>query len=138
MCLIKVGKKQVAETDILVYKCLDYDTFIEKYVTSFQYFPVEFIDGISCLSIKRTCFNTRGKYINYGIHGYYKKSSADKTSLEFEDCGTKTHYAIIHKGTPYCLGMEGDIVTTKMTIFETEEDYEKYKSNSDVEIKEIE
>ena len=137
MCLIKVGKKQVAETDILVYKCLD-EKLIRVYCTPFQYFPVEFIDGMACLSIKENLFKTRGKRIECGIHGYYDRSNADATSLEFEDCGTKTHYAIIHKGTPYCLGIEGEIVTTKMTIFETEEDYEKYKSNSDVEIKEIE
>lgn len=130
MCLTILEKtnKRVAVNDILVYKCLDYDS--DSYSTPFQYFPIYFTEnGRYWMSVKNFTYSHEGNYKNVeqGIHAYYDKEMADDTSESFVDsCGTETHYAIIPKGAKYYIGNKGDVVTTTLIIFETEKDYENY------------
>ena len=134
MCLVveKGTNKRKAKADILVYKCLD--ECGGNYSTPFYYFPVYFEDGKCVLKVKHFTYNNDEKVIivEEGIHSYYNKSSAQKIeSVFYNTYGTNRHYAIIPKGVKYYIGNDGDVVSTELIIFETEEDYNQYVKSSE-------
>ena len=145
MCLKLASKKLVAETDLLVYKCIDYDKDTDTYCTPFQYLPIVFKDGVTvieggdnALAIERVWSNQLNKMttvINFGVHAYTTKKEAVDTANLFPASGTEVYYAIIPKGCPYYLGLNFDIVTTKLIVFRTKMNFNKYAKGK--EIKEI-
>ena len=140
MCLIVATKKFVAKTDLVVYKCLDNND--RKFFTPFYFFPVKFHNGIfiiDCglgeLIIKqeyKSYIRKRIDVIHEGVHAYTKKEAADFTSSQFPSCGTETHYAIIPKGCPYYIGINFDVVSTKMIVFSDKKAYDNYANEHDV------
>lgn len=133
MCLIveKGTNKRKAETDILVYKCLD--GYCDNYYTPYQNVPVYFKKGKCVMNTPHFSYE-RSRYhtiVKEGIHSYYKKSNAECYESSYYYCfGTKMYYAIIPKGTEYYIGNSGDVVSTELIIFKTLEDYQKYKKSS--------
>lgn len=141
MCLtiLKNTNKFVAESNILVYKCLDCED--DKYCTPFQYVPIYFNNGKTELEVKNFTYSHHidilhiSNTVNQGIHAYYVYNETKEVCKAFGYCcGTKTHYAIIPKGAKYYVGNKGDVVSTKLIIFETEEDYKNYVENNDEKI----
>ena len=145
MCLKLASKKLVAETDLLVYKCIDYDKDTDTYCTPFQYLPIVFKDGVTvieggnmALTIEKVKNAATNKYvdgINYGVHAYTTKKEAVDTASLFPASGTEVYYAIIPKDCPYYIGLNFDIVTTKLIVFRTKRNFDKYAKGK--EIKEI-
>lgn len=137
MCLTILEKtnKRIARTNILVYKCLDYD-LVYGYCTPYQYYPIYFInDEWAEMKVKHFTYSRNRKDVEEGIHAYYDKSVADDNSRRyFEGCGTKTYYAIIPKGAKYYIGHDNDIVVTELFIFKTKKDYENYVKKYDEKI----
>jgi len=134
MCLIVGTKKLVAKTDLLVYKCLDH--YGSSYCTPFQYLPIVFNKGVKtidggeyALTIEKDYHSRYGgqiRVINHGVHAYIRKSEAEYTASQFPNSGTEVHYAIIPKGCPYYIGMEFDVVATKMIVFRSKRIFDKY------------
>ena len=133
MCLVVVKgtNKRVAKVDIFVYKCLDYfyGNFCTPYCTPFYFFPIFFENGEYVLKVKNFTYNksSNNKRVEEGIHSYYNKSAAQK----LEKDGIEKHYAIIPKGAKYYIGNNGDVVSTELIVFETEEHYKKYVEKSE-------
>ena len=140
MCLIVSTKKFVAETDLVVYKCLDKKG--GKFCTPFYYLPVRFHNGMCIINSGlgelfigqeySTCAQKIVDVIREGVHAYTKKEAADYTSIQFPDSGTETHYAIIPKGCPYYIGINSDVVSTKMIVFHDKKAYDNYANEHDV------
>ena len=134
MCLVVVEgtNKRKAEADILVYKCLDF--YCLNYYTPYQNFPVYFNKGKCVIKTPHFSYERNGyrTIVKEGIHSYYKKFKAENIELSYKFCfGTQKHYAIIPKGTNYYIGTAGDIVSTELIVFETEEHYKKYVEKSE-------
>lgn len=145
MCLIVLEgtKKNIAETDINVYKCLDFDFLNKTYCTPFRYLPIEFQKGICKINSIIGCSTYEGIYpfgriypvddfknperIDVGIHSYYLRDYAEITARKFYDSsGTRVHKAIIPKGSEYYIGKRGEIVSNNLIIFEMDIDYMRY------------
>ena len=129
MCLVTASKRIKAETDLLVYKCLD--TFkgingVMKYYTPYQYVTITFNNGVCKMTSKLE--NVVGiRSIKIGIHSYFDKESADTCAISYNKIdGTKVFYAIIPKDAEYYFGCDGDIVSNKLIIFQHEKDYTAY------------
>lgn len=141
MCLIVGTKKLVAKTDLLVYKCLDKEG--RKFCTPFRYLPIKFTNGRCVIESAETALTIEKewhekklvKVINIGVHAYTDKDISDDIAERFPECGTKTYYTVIPKGCPYYVGMKFDVVSTKMIVFKSKEDFDKYAEGK--EIKEI-
>jgi len=133
MCLRRTTVKIVAETDLLVYKCLDKRKY--GYITPFQYLRIDFDEDDTCL-IKGGDGALQIEdvwYINKGVHAYVNKKRADRTSEQFKkDSGTQTHFAVIKKGSPYYIGDSEDVVTTELIVFRTKKAYKKYAEMHEV------
>ena len=138
MCLIveKGTNKRKAKANILVYKCLD--ECRGNYCTPYQYFPVYFEEGKCVLKVKHFTYRNviNSNYIvneirvEGGIHSFYKEWAALRVVNDFhEKDGTDKHYAIIPKGANYYIGVEGDVVSTELIVFETKKDYNNYVKN---------
>ena len=134
MCLYikKNTDANIAEKDILVFKCLDYRC--GEYATSYRYYPIRFdSDNKAELSaeIQKGDFDT----ILTGIHAYrnlgYATNIAYSYYLLFK---TKVYYAIIPKGTKYYIGEHEDIVAERMIIFKNNKDYFKNLEEKLVEL----
>lgn len=131
MCLTTSSKRLKAETDLLVYKCLDSSNGENgvEYCTPYQYLPITFNDGVCNMKSK-----LEGKsnyvhiqHIDIGIHSFFDKFSADATAMQFhKQDGTKVFYAIIPKGAEYFFGCDGDIVSNKLVIFKYKKGYTAY------------
>ena len=142
MCLVVGTKKLVAKTDLLVFKCLDYDKKSRTYCTPFQYMPVTFNKGMKvigsdgrALTIQKEYQERYGgkvKVINYGVHAYTTRNEAEWTASQFPNSGTKMHYAVIPKGCPYYIGLQFDIVTTELIVFKTKKDFDKYAEGKNI------
>lgn len=133
MCLIVLEgtKKNIAETDINVYKCLDFDSFHETYCTPFRYLPIIFEKGICKIDTIIDVNSVDGfvipERIEVGIHSYYLRDYAEITARKFYKCsGTRVHKAIIPKGSEYYIGKRGEIVSNNLIIFEMDIDYMMY------------
>ena len=134
MCLIieKGTDKKKAESNILVYKCLD--SYCANYYTPYQNFPVYFEDGKCVMNTPHFSYERNGRHtiVKEGIHSYYKRFKAEYTEFSFNHYfGTKMYYAIIPKGTNYYIGNSGNVVSTELIIFKTKEDYKKYVEKSE-------
>ena len=126
MCLYvpKDGKIEIAEKDIKVYKGVrefDSDTgwYSPCFFTRFDYNKVETArDGktpIEHLSITCGC-------IHSGFHSMLKEEDVD--------FGEIVCVCIIPKGSEYCIGKDGDVVSVKLIVFETWFDYVVFKLKS--------
>lgn len=127
MCLVASSKRLKAETDLLVYKCLDTSKGRNgvEYCTPYQYFPITFDEGVCKMKSKLEC-DVRNS-IHIGIHSYFDKESADNTAMHFnKQDGTKVFYAIIPKGAEYYFGCDCDVVSNKLVIFRYKKDYAAY------------
>ena len=144
MCLKVASRKLKAETDILVFKCLDYQN--GKYCTPFQYVPIDFNKGIEVieggnksLTIEKEwdfIIKKNIRVINHGVHAYTTKAEALDTARHFhKTSGTEMHYAVIPKGTAYYVGLNFEVVAEKMIVFRSKRNYDKYAEGK--EIKEI-
>lgn len=143
MCLVVGTKKLVAKTDLLVYKCLDYHR--GSYCTPYRYLPIVFDKGVKtidggeqALTIEKVWSARCGNWvrgISHGVHAYYKKTEAQLTAKMFPTCGTKVFYAVIPKGCAYYIGMDFDVVATKMIVFRSKKSFDEYAKEH--EIKEI-
>ena len=130
MCLIVNSPKMIAETDLAVYKILEKDN--NNFLTPYKKCSIQFengqffqvMDGEKVLDLDFI-------YIEKGIHAYYRENTAKEKNAILNEASSfltfKVHYAVIPKGCEYCLGIEDEIVSTDMIIFETDEDYRKYK-----------
>ena len=128
MCLVveKRIRKKIAETDILVYKCLEKKN--GNYYTPFQNVNI-FFDNGKCVmekipNIVPKRVNGR-REIEKGLHSFYKKTPANTLSAYFPR--TEIYYAMIPKGSEYYIGINGEIVSNNLIVFETQKDYQKYK-----------
>lgn len=138
MCLKVATKKLVAETDLLVFKCLDYDGY-GNYCTPFQYYPVKFDGGQCTIKGGDNALTTDNgwdpqighyKIIRYGVHAFVSREKAVDVARNFVE--TKTHYAVIPKGNFYYRGIDFDIVTTDMIVFRSKRAFEKYTKEHEV------
>lgn len=123
MCLTTITNELTAKTDILVYKCLDFDGDI--YCTPFRYMPVEFNNGR--VELKSELIKIGKDCVEIGIHSYFNKNDAITISRSFHaNSGTSMHYAIIPKGSRYYVGKVNDIASTKLIIFRTKKSFDTY------------
>ena len=144
MCLIKLIStgKMKAETDLKVYKCLDYNRSYDMYSTPFQFMRVEFdkngkfafeMDADLLNDFPGVCGKVVCKMVEKGMHAYRAKAAADIISAKFlKDDGTKTHYAVIPKGSYYYIGNKCDIVSNRMIIFKRKKDFDAYAKENKV------
>lgn len=133
MCLFvpEDGKIEEAKKDIKVYKSvlnLDDETGWRSpcFFTHFDYNKVETArDGktpIEHLSIKSKSVELNCKGCIYeGFHSMLKKD--DVVFGEVTDLRT----CIIPKGSEYCIGRDGDVVSVKLVVFEKWFDYVVFK-----------
>ena len=119
----------VAETDLRVYKCLDYEN--GEYCTPFQYLPIVFENNMKHLhaNIILESFNK----IHVGIHSFHDIWYVISTTNQFhKSSGTKKHWAVIPKGSKFYIGIAGDVVSEDLIIFKRRKDYRAYKKEHDV------
>lgn len=120
----------IAETDLMVYKCIDHNSNTGEYYTPFQYCTIKFKNGMCKMqsSLEYT------KNISFGIHGLYSEKTANRMSTCFTDSNTTKHWAIIPKGSEFFIGVDADIVSNNLLVFKTREDYRKYRKEHNVKI----
>ena len=142
MCLYikKNTDANIAEKDILVFKCLDYRC--GEYATSFRYYPIRFDSGnkteLSAEIQKGDKQYVDGEYFDTilaGIHAYRNLGYATLIAYSYNMLfNTNVHYAIIPKGTKYYIGEHEDIVAERMIIFKNKKDYFKNLEEKLVEL----
>ena len=97
---------KIAKEDIPVYKVLDhYDNLI---YTPIQCYPIKFHKNKAIL---RSILIPYKEEVSKGIHAY-----RDKINIRM--LNYKTHKAIIPKFSLYYIGVNNNIVSTKLIIFE--------------------
>lgn len=146
MCLKVATKKLTAKTDLLVFKCLDYNKRKRTYCTPFRYLPIKFDKDRKCviksgdnaLAIEKEWNNGNGVHrmidvINIGVHAYTTKEQAEWVASKFWE--TKYYYAVIPKGCHYYIGFDFEVVTTELIVFKFKKDFYEYAKEH--EIKEI-
>ena len=128
MCLtVKKGCKiEIAEKDITTYKyIISYKncwTGIFFQSPTFAYNELQKAKGLYLVYVniehlQRERYNGT-TVIHEGFHSYIKEPNHfiyDKKAI-----------CIIPKGSEYCLGIDNDIVSNQIIVFETEEDYDRY------------
>lgn len=118
MCLIvKDGCKiEIAKKDITTYKKV-------KILNDFFWGGV-FFGGAFCFNkLEKIITNlsiNKYKKINEGFHSFKRSGYNYITSGKLLIC-------IIPKGSEYCLGINGDVVSNQIIVFRTFFDYIKYK-----------
>lgn len=124
-----------AETDLLVFKCLDhYDSLYQKKVlcTPYQYTPIEFDGNGMCIiesEIEKTRFCNTYAIIR-GVHAYYMRWKGVLIAGLFKETKMRCHWAIIPKGSEYYIGDEQCIVSNKLIIFKSKVAFDKYKKSA--------
>ena len=126
MCLFvpKDGKIEIAKKDIKVYKAvlnLDDETCWRSifFFTPFHYNKVETaMDGR--YPIEHLYIDCRG-CINEGFHSVLKIDDVVFGEVK------NIRICIIPKGSEYCIGRDGDVVSVKLIVFETLFDYVFFK-----------
>ena len=129
MCLIvpENGKIEIAKKDIKVYKSvLDRVYDDEKtcwrspyFFTPFDYNKVNTaMDGRN--PIEHLYIDCRG-----GIHEGFHSMLKEEDVIFGEVTNLRT--CIIPKGSEYCIGKDGDVVSVKLVVFETLFDYVVFK-----------
>lgn len=134
MCLVKsiihkkdYSKRFIAEKDIIVYKALDHcDTFGNKCIcTPYMYYPIVFVNGKCIISSVLTTSDS--PYVSVGVHAFRTEERIKRTCDFFPETKMTKHWAIIPKGSKYYIGQEEDIVTNKLIVFKTREEFRKYR-----------
>lgn len=133
MCLVvknkwhKDGKPLIAEEDLPVFKVLHKD-IRRGLETPIRGYPIVFTDVkatmeselsvIKSIGFKKS-IGFRNLYLCYkGIHAYINRLSSGELKWKFPIGNVFVYKAIIPKGTEYLIGDDGDIVSTKMIIFD--------------------
>ena len=139
MCLVKsliyhsheLDKPRIAEDNILVYKALCHSDLV--CYTPFYGFRITFVNGIC--NIGNFLEKNTSVIVSYGLHSYYKEEECIHLCNYYADRGTIKHLAIIPKGSEYFIGLDNQIVSNNLIIFETYDDFEKYsKQNTFIEL----
>jgi len=127
MCLIvkkrwhKDGKPLIAEENIPVFKVLRKDTHRGLETPFFEY-PIVFKDGKAILEselVGLKPITPNGSYrCHKGIHACLDHLSSRALACRCPGGNGSVYKAIIPKGAKYLIGINGDIVSTKMIIFE--------------------
>lgn len=129
MCLVvkskwhKDGKPFIAGEDFPVFKVLHKAK--RRTETPFQECPVVFTNGKAIIESKLCIVKLSGLkdpyFCHIGIHAYLNCPSAKILESQFpKGLNLFVYKAIIPKGTQYLIGINGDIVSTKMIIFDKE------------------
>lgn len=125
MCLtLKFKTRFCVSYDILVFKMLNNsNTF--NIVTPYQRRPVRFNDGVSELWINEEDLRPNAwNDVNQGIHSFYDFWSCRRMSRM---CNNMTYYAIIPAGTPFYVGIDLDVVSSRLIIFESVDVFNRYE-----------
>ena len=73
---------------------------------------------------------TKDKVVSIGFHAFTNEESIKLTCKVFPETKMTKHWAIIPKGSKYFLGKDGnEIVSNKLIIFRTREDFREYRRN---------
>lgn len=119
-------KSFTARTDLEVIKVLNEYSY--GFYTPYMNKQISFKDGKSLMKAggNGAHLTKRKSYsVNQGIHSYYDyNKSGDKSYFEYYNC--KKHKSVIPKGTNYFVGIDGDVVSEKLLVFKTDEDFFKY------------
>ena len=147
-------KPLYSDKDIIVYKvlkgrqlaidtiCYPYDTPIRMeliYVTPFMGCTVFFDDGkadiISKIQFSDDCYADHDK-INKGLHSYISRNKALEhlNPFLFSDLNLKIFTAIIPAYTDFYIGEDGDVVSSRLIIYE---DDTKINRENSIEIEEF-
>lgn len=149
MRVYNIPKPHVSDKDILVFKGLNiravhfqgtdsvsgcnftgsWSTYpSHNFETPYMRECVVFEEGIAILDVSHFSFgydSFDGTIVTRGIH----------TSRDWgiaKGYGNYVFYAVIPAGTEYYLGTFSDVVSKKIVIFETPEDFEEYKKTHNV------
>ena len=127
MCLIvkkkwhKDGKPLIAKEDIPVFKVL-HKNGRRGLETPVRGYPIVFIDGKATMESELFAVKAIGSknlYLCYrGIHAYLNRLTSRALRWDYPRRNTFIYKAIIPKGAEYLIGVTGDIVSTKMIIFD--------------------
>lgn len=123
------NKPKIANTDILVYKCLDTHTLdgTPQITTPYRDYPITFDENGTFVYSKVRLEKLAPDAIGQGIHAYYYDMPAMRLAAKYNrDYGCKVFYAIIPKGSRYFIGLNLQIVANNMTIFKTKKEYDEY------------
>lgn len=123
--LTKIPKPLVAKTNIVAIKKLSLDKD-DNYHTPFMCKNVTFNNGIVTLEsdvkegfrVEKSAWYDTYDVAN-GIHSFIER---DRCMWSRE----KLFVSIIPKGSKYYLGEDGDLVSEKLIVFETQEDFDKF------------
>ena len=121
----------IAKNNIEVYKALDTKSFdgFKNICTPYRYLPIVFFEG-KCV-MNEPSMEIYGNFIDKGIHAYTTEKRCKITCDNFHDeTGTKKFWAVIPKGSKYFIGIEDDIVSDNLIIFNTREEFRKYKKEN--------
>ena len=139
MCLVKsythhphaLNEPCIAENNILVYKALCHRDPV--YRTPFRGFPITFVNGIC--NINDFLEKSNSAVVNLGLHSYYREEKCTFFCAYYAYNRIIKHLAIIPKGSEYFIGLDNEIVSNNLIIFETYDDFEKYsKQNTFIEL----
>ena len=116
---------------LLVYKILE--ELDNGFQTPFQYCPIEFTNGKKTLKgfdFPKSKFY-KDKTVHCGVHSWASKTVAEQECLygRAQQWAFDTYKAVVPANTLFYVGEDGDVVSTRLTIFETDEDFEAYKKN---------
>lgn len=128
---INLNKPIVIDVDILVWKCLD---VFNGYSTPFMKKKIKFVNNIATQHYGRFTWGSCDKtMIAHGIHSYWSECESNNTADSFSKrWNTKNFCAVIPKGSKIFVGRCGDIVSDKLFIFKTDEDFDMYKKEHEV------
>jgi len=134
MCLYVNSPRLIAETDLIVYKCLRREPRLKNtYVTPMQGAMVAFgkngkfhlRSGAKIMVITN---EFRNKTIHEGIHAYTYEYRAYALLPAY----CEVFYAIIPKGRVYYLGFGAQVVSSDMIIFRNKDSFNTYMANHKV------
>ena len=138
--LTKYGefKAFTAKTDIAVDKLLEENgAVIDGLSTPYQYLPIKFRKGRVTLEARGFASVTTAAEVAIGIHAFCSRKATEHELDYARSYGWvfKKFFAVIPAGSKFFVGREidGDIVSNKLIIFESEDAYEEYCENHEVE-----
>lgn len=136
MCLyIKSGVHE-AQTDIHVFKVLEPRFSGGRYITPFFFTPVNFnpqnIATMKSELLEVYDDDSETNVVRIGIHSFVNLKAVE--NYDFNRFSNTYHFcnAVIPKGARYYIGVDDDVVSDRLVIFENEEAYEKHKETHEV------
>lgn len=129
----------VAKQSILVYKVLEVKN--KHYRTPYMLKGINFDDEYGMFFYKTTRFSINRTHYSYyytqyhydvskGIHSYFVFDAANNASEHIKimsGSNSNIHYAIIPKGSKFYIGIDSDIVSSNLVVFENEAKYNENK-----------